>query len=165
MAQFSKIIAVGLVLASLVACQTKKNDGSAASSSQNQQASAATAGSKADFDTNVGDRVFFAYDSSTLTAEAQAVATRQAEWLKKYPNVKFTVEGHCDERGTREYNQALGDRRAHEHKKFLVASGVDASRVETVSFGKDRPAVQGTGDESYAQNRRGVIVLKDVAAQ
>jgi peptidoglycan-associated lipoprotein len=99
------------------------------------------------------DRVFFAYDSSDLTDSARATLGKQAAWLMHYPRVRATVEGHCDERGTREYNLALGDRRATAVKNYLVALGVPASRLKTISYGKERPAEPG----NYGQNRRGVL--------
>jgi len=99
------------------------------------------------------DRVFFAYDSSDLTDYARATLGKQAAWLMHYPRVRATVEGHCDERGTREYNLALGDRRATAVKNYLVALGVPASRLKTISYGKERPAEPG----NYSQNRRGVL--------
>jgi peptidoglycan-associated lipoprotein len=102
------------------------------------------------------DRVFFEYDSSELTASARATLGKQAEWLMHYPRVRVTVEGHCDERGTREYNLALGDRRATAVKNYLVALGVPASRLKTISYGKERPAEPG----NYSQNRRGVLVVQ-----
>ena len=116
-------------------------------------------GSAQDFQQNVGDRVFFDYDKSDIKAEGRQVLQRQADWLKKYSNVTVTVEGHCDERGTREYNLALGERRATAVKKMLVALGVPANRVSTISYGKERPAVVGSNEAAYAQNRRGVTVV------
>ncbi len=116
-------------------------------------------GSAQDFAQNVGDRVFFDYDKSDIKPEGRQVLQRQAEWLKKYTNVTVTVEGHCDERGTREYNLALGERRATAVKKMLVALGVPATRVSTISYGKERPAVVGSNEAAWAQNRRGVTVI------
>jgi peptidoglycan-associated lipoprotein len=116
-------------------------------------------GSEQDLATNVGDRVFFDYDKSDIKAEGRQVLQRQADWLKKYSNVTVTVEGHCDERGTREYNLALGERRATAVKKMLVALGVPANRVSTISYGKERPAVVGSNEAAWAQNRRGVTVV------
>ncbi|HEX7967791.1 MAG TPA: peptidoglycan-associated lipoprotein Pal [Stellaceae bacterium] len=116
-------------------------------------------GSAQDFAQNVGDRVFFDYDKSDIKPEGRQVLQRQADWLKKYPNVTVTVEGHCDERGTREYNLALGERRASAVKKMLVALGVPTARVSTISYGKERPAVVGSNEAAWAQNRRGVTVV------
>lgn len=117
-------------------------------------------GSVEDFVDNVGDRVWFDFDSSDLSDEGRATLDKQAEWLKEYGSVNLTVEGHCDERGTREYNLALGQRRANAVKQYLVAAGVAASRLETVSYGKERPEAMGSTEEAWAQNRRGVSVIK-----
>ena len=117
-------------------------------------------GSRADFVAQSGsDTVHFATDSSDVDAEAQGILTRQAAWLQKFPNVRVTVEGHCDERGTREYNLALGDRRANSAKTFLVNAGIDASRITTISYGKERPIATGSDENAWAQNRRAVSVV------
>ncbi len=113
-------------------------------------------GTQADLVVNVGDRVFFGYDRYDLSAEARQVLDVQAQWLAQYPNVSITVEGHADERGTREYNLALGDRRANSTKNYLVALGVSPSRIDTISFGKERPAVPGSNETAWSQNRRSV---------
>jgi peptidoglycan-associated lipoprotein len=123
------------------------------------QAAAVTPGSEQDLVQNVGDRVFFDFDKSDIKPEGRQVLQRQADWLKKYPNVTVTVEGHCDDRGTREYNLALGERRAAAVKKMLVALGVPANRVSTISYGKERPAVLGSNEAAWAQNRRAVMVV------
>ena len=102
----------------------------------------------------VGSTVYFGYDESSLSAEAQATLDRQAAFLKANPSIRIVIEGHCDERGTREYNLALGDRRASAARDYLVAKGVNASRLTTISYGKERPAVGGSNDTSYALNRR-----------
>lgn len=117
-------------------------------------------GSQQDLATNVGDRVFFAYDSSDIAPEARDTLARQAEWLNRYPNLQITIEGHSDERGTREYNIALGDRRATSVKTFLVSQGIPSSRINTISYGKERPAVVGSDASSWAQNRRGVTTVQ-----
>ncbi len=117
-------------------------------------------GSVEDFVDNVGDRVWFGFDSADITDEGRATLDKQAEWLKEYGSVTLAVEGHCDERGTREYNLALGQKRASSVKKYLVAAGVAANRVETVSYGKERPEATGSSEEAWAQNRRGVSVIK-----
>jgi len=116
-------------------------------------------GSQEDLVANVGDRVFFAFDKSNLTSDATATLDKQAAWLKKWPNNKFTIEGHTDERGTREYNLALGQRRANAVKNYLVAQGIEASRLTTISYGKERPAVVGSNEAAWAQNRRAVSVV------
>lgn len=114
---------------------------------------------EAELRNSVGDRVFFAYDSSVLTSEGQATLQRQSAFASKYANLNFVIEGHCDERGTREYNIALGERRANAVKTYLTSVGVDSSRVSVVSYGKERPAVVGSNDEAWAQNRRGVTTI------
>jgi peptidoglycan-associated lipoprotein len=117
-------------------------------------------GSRADFVAQAGsDTVHFATDSSDIDAEAQAILSKQAAWLQKYPRVNVTVEGHCDERGTREYNLALGDRRANAAKAFLVSAGISASRLTTISYGKERPIATGSDESAWAQNRRAVSVV------
>jgi peptidoglycan-associated lipoprotein len=121
---------------------------------------AATPGSEADLAQNVGDRVLFELDKSDLSQEARQILARQAAWLKRYPNVRVTIEGHCDERGTREFNMALGARRANAARTYLVALGVDAGRLQTVSYGAERPAVLGTGESVWSQNRRAVTVVQ-----
>jgi peptidoglycan-associated lipoprotein len=117
-------------------------------------------GSQRDLEVNVGDRVFFDYDRYTLTPEARATLDRQSEWMKKYPNVTVTVEGHSDERGTREYNLALGERRANSVKNYLQAHGIQNARLRSISYGKERPAVVGSDESAWAQNRRGVTVVE-----
>ncbi len=119
----------------------------------------AAPGSREDFVQNVGDRVFFDFDKSDIKPEGQQTLQRQAAWLKKYENVKVTVEGHGDDRGTREYNLALGNRRANAVKRALVALGIPAGRITTISYGKERPAVVGDNEAAWAQNRRGVTVI------
>lgn len=116
-------------------------------------------GSKEEFVAEVGDRVFFGLDKSDISADAQATLDRQAAWLKKYPSARVSVEGHCDERGTREYNLALGERRAASVRDYLVARGIDASRVDTISYGKERPVAFGGDEAAWSQNRRGVTVV------
>ena len=117
-------------------------------------------GSQEDLAQNVGDRVFFDFDSSVLTPQARQILDGQAAWLGRYPNVRLMIEGHCDERGTREYNLALGERRAAAAANYLVALGVDQSRVSTISYGKERPYALGHDEESWAQNRRAVSVVQ-----
>ncbi len=108
---------------------------------------------------NIGDRVFFDTDSSVITMDGQAILQSQAEWLKANSSVEIQVEGHADERGTREYNLALGERRATATKNYLVSIGVPASRISTTSFGKERPAVLGNDESAWSQNRRAVTVI------
>ncbi|MBV8089371.1 MAG: peptidoglycan-associated lipoprotein Pal [Alphaproteobacteria bacterium] len=117
-------------------------------------------GSQQDLEASAGDRVFFAFDRSDITPEAQEILTRQADWLRRYPNVTVTIEGHCDERGTREYNLALGERRAQAAKNVLVAAGISASRISTISYGKERPIVVGSNEEAWAQNRVAITTVQ-----
>jgi peptidoglycan-associated lipoprotein len=119
----------------------------------------ATPGSQQDFVVNVGDRVFFETDSSELTSTAQATLDKQARWLQQYSRYSFTVEGHADERGTREYNIALGQRRAEVTKNYLAAKGIPASRMRTISYGKERPVAVCDDISCWSQNRRAVTVL------
>ena len=117
-------------------------------------------GSAADFKEKVSsDTVHFATDSYDVDGEARSLLDSQAQWLKQYPNVRITIEGHCDERGTREYNLALGDRRANSVKNYLASAGVAASRISTISYGKERPEIPHSDDQSYAKNRRGVTAV------
>jgi peptidoglycan-associated lipoprotein len=122
-------------------------------------ASAPAPGSQEDLVVNVGDRVFFDYDRYELKPEARAQLEKQAAWLRNFPQVTVTVEGHCDERGTREYNLALGERRADSARNYLIALGVDANRIRVISYGKERPAMVGSDETSWAQNRRAVTVV------
>lgn len=117
-------------------------------------------GSQLDLEVNVGDRVFYEFDKSNLKPEARTTIERWAAWLKTYPQNRVIIEGHADERGTREYNLALGERRANAAMQYLVSLGIDANRLRTVSYGKERPAVLGSNENAWAQNRRGVIVLQ-----
>ena len=116
-------------------------------------------GSLEDFQVNVGDRVYFDLDQYRLSADAQSILRRQAAWLSSYPDVIILVAGNCDERGTREYNLALGERRASVVKNYLVDLGVDPARVQTVSYGKERPLALGSNEASWAQNRNGFTQL------
>lgn len=113
-------------------------------------------GSEEDLVANVGDRVFFAFNQSSLSSDAQATLDRQAGWLQRYPNVRVLVAGNADDRGTEEYNLALGQRRANAAKDYLVARGVDASRIQTISYGKDRPTALGDDEQAWAQNRNAI---------
>ncbi len=113
-----------------------------------------------DFMENAEDRVFFAFDSSAISPDSAEILDTQVNWLKKHENVNVIVQGYCDERGTREYNLALGERRANAVKQYLVSHGISASRISTISYGKERPAVLGNNEAAWAQNRRSVTVVK-----
>jgi peptidoglycan-associated lipoprotein len=116
-------------------------------------------GSADQFNQEVGAVVYFDFDKFDLSPEARAQLEKQAAWLKQYPNITVTVEGNCDERGTREYNLALGERRATSAKNYLVALGIDPNRIQTISYGKERPAVLGSDEAAWAQNRRDVTAI------
>src|ERR1700742_3821457 len=120
---------------------------------------AETPGSQQDFVVNVGDRVFFESDQTELSPQAIATLEKQAQWLQSYPRYTFTIEGHADERGTREYNIALGARRAQSVRSFLASRGIDASRMRTISYGKERPVAVCNDISCWSQNRRAVTVL------
>ncbi|MDQ2878776.1 MAG: peptidoglycan-associated lipoprotein Pal [Pseudomonadota bacterium] len=117
-------------------------------------------GTRADFERSVtSNTVHFALDSFDIDPQARAILDSQAVWLARYPNVPVSLEGHCDERGTREYNLALGDRRANATKNYLVARGVNPARISTISYGKERPIALGSDEASWAQNRRAVTIV------
>ncbi|MFY9837728.1 MAG: peptidoglycan-associated lipoprotein Pal [Xanthobacteraceae bacterium] len=148
----AKFAAVILGMLAVAGC-AKQTDQSGA------LASAATPGSQQDFVVNVGDRVFFETDSSELTDQARATLDKQAQWLGNYNRYAFTIEGHADERGTREYNIALGARRAETVRQYLVSRGVSAQRMRTISYGKERPVALCNDISCWSQNRRAVTVL------
>ena len=146
-----KFLAV-LALAALVSACAGTTGGGAGSGS-------ATPGTQEDLVVNVGDRVFFDFDKYNLGADARRTLEKQAAWLKANAGISVTVEGHADERGTREYNIALGERRANAVKDYLVALGVSPNRVKTISYGKERPVALGSNEAAWQQNRRGVTVV------
>ena len=113
-----------------------------------------------DFMSNAEDRVFFAFDSSAITDNSAEILQTQVKWLKKHNEVNVIVQGYCDERGTREYNLALGERRANAVKQYLISQGIAADRISTISYGKERPAVLGSNEAAWAQNRRAITVVK-----
>ena len=141
------------------ASSTSSSSDTSASSSSSETASSAAA-TPAEELASIGDRVFFDYDSSALSAEAKATLAAQAAFLAGNPSVTITVEGHCDERGTREYNLALGERRATAARDYLVAQGVNAARIKTISYGKERPSFIGSNPYAYSKNRRAVSVIR-----
>ncbi len=118
------------------------------------------AGSQEDLVANVGDRVFFALNQSSLQADARSTLDRQAGWLAKYPQNNVQIAGNCDERGTEEYNIALGERRANADRDYLVARGVSAGRITTISYGKDRPTALGSNEQAWAQNRNAITSVR-----
>jgi peptidoglycan-associated lipoprotein len=179
----TKIVSLFAMLFLITACETTPEDTGATDSSGSTDSSSSSSssavttesvdttavesdaamapapGSQEQLEIEVGDRVFFEYDKSVVIAAAEKTLKRQAAWMKQYPSVSITVEGHCDERGTREYNLALGERRATAVKNFLVALGVDSSRIATISYGKERPDALGHNKAAWAQNRRGVSTV------
>ena len=147
----------------LAACASKpatNSTGSAGYTGTGPTTGSTVPGSEEDLVANVGDRVFYEFNKSTLSDEAQATLTKQANWLAKYPNVRLQVAGNCDDRGTEEYNLALGNRRANAAKDFLVAKGVSGDRLSTISYGKDRPTALGDDDQAWAQNRNAISSVR-----
>jgi peptidoglycan-associated lipoprotein len=153
--KFGFAIVAGSLL--LTACSSTKEEAQAPVTTTTP--SSIKPGSAEDFRVNVGDTVLFDLDQHSIRADAQGILQKQAAWLKQYPSVRLMVEGHCDERGTREYNLALGDRRAYAVKEFLVSLGVDAARLQTKSYGKERPVCAESDDSCWQQNRRGYSVI------
>jgi peptidoglycan-associated lipoprotein len=154
-----KILGLMAAMTVLAACDTTPNATNTATSTATTPTAAASLSIADELKTQVGDRVLFAFNKSDISPEAKAILTRQAAFMQKYPSATFTIEGHCDQRGTREYNLALGERRATSAKNGLVALGVAAGRLQTISYGKERPAVVGDNEAAYAQNRRAVTVV------
>jgi peptidoglycan-associated lipoprotein len=164
---FKIVLALGLAL-SLAAC-SKKNTaaglgadglgGVDGSGSGLAGSAAQVPGSEEDFAANVGDRVFFAADQTALNEEAKATLVKQAAWLQEYADVSIQIEGHADERGTREYNISLSARRATNIRNFLISQGISAKRVASIAYGKERPAQLCDAEECWSQNRRGVTVI------
>lgn len=162
-----KINPIALALVATLAitgCASKKTPNNAADLGLGGGAAAGAPGSAQDFTVNVGDRIFFDTDSSVIRADAQQTLSRQAQWLSRYTNHSITVEGHADERGTREYNLALGARRAAAARDFLVSRGVAANRIRTISYGKERPVAVCDNISCWSQNRRAVTVLGGVGS-
>ena len=165
----TKVLGIFAVMALVAACETAPEQKAATTGTGATSAPAASTemakpvgpkpGSQEDLVVNVGDRVYFDFDKYSLKAEARATLEAQAAWLKKYPGLTITVEGHCDERGTREYNLGLGERRANAVKDYLVALGVAPDRVKTISYGEERPVALGSTNAAWALNRRGVTVV------
>jgi peptidoglycan-associated lipoprotein len=142
-----------------VADGTGYGDGTGGNGNSNGTGGPVRLGSQEDFVRSVaGDRVYFDTDRFNLDTSDQAILQSQAQWLARYPNLRITIEGHCDERGTRDYNLALGERRANSAKSYLASLGVNPARVQTVSYGKERPQALGSNEQSYAQNRRAVTI-------
>ena len=162
---FQRLLAICALAFLFTACETASNvagdsvSGSSSSSATSGSSTTATQMSDAEKLAQVGNTVYFGFDSSELAVEAQAILDRQAAFLNVNPTMVVIIEGHADERGTREYNLALGDRRAVAVRDYLLAKGLNASRIRTVSYGKERPAVSGSNEESWEFNRRAATVL------
>jgi len=166
----SAVLLAATALVAVAGCAKKRPDtlppppvgteGTPADTGPAQTGDQVTPGSDADFRRSVtSNTVNFGLDQSDVDATARGILDSQVAWLQRYPAVRVTLEGHCDERGTREYNLALGERRANSAKNYLVSRGVGAGRITTVSYGKERPLALGSDEESYAQNRRAVTVV------
>ncbi len=171
MARLMTKLLLGTMLVAVAACTPKRVEtlpeapvgsgpvGTGAGTGQASTGNAVTPGSAEDFKRSVAsDTINFGLDAFDIDAPARAILDSQVAWLAQYPNVRITIEGHCDERGTRDYNLALGDRRANAAKNYLAARGVSAARIATISYGKERPLALGSDDASWAQNRRAVTV-------
>ena len=157
-----KLLGALALVAALAACSDKAaNSGSASGlGATSAPTGAAAPGSEADLVANVGDRVYFELAQNNLSREAQATLDRQAAWMSRYPQVTVQVAGNCDDRGTDEYNIALGNRRANAARDYLVAKGVSADRISTISYGKDRPTATGDDEQSWAQNRNAITAVR-----
>jgi peptidoglycan-associated lipoprotein len=154
----TKTLLAALAAASLLAACSSTEETAATGGAGG--AGAIRPGSQEDLVANVGDRVFFDTDRSAIRADQRPVLERQARWMQQHPAVQVMVEGHADERGTREYNLALGQRRANAARDVLVANGVAGARIQTISYGKDRPDALGSTEEAWARNRRAVTVVR-----
>jgi peptidoglycan-associated lipoprotein len=168
--RLARVAALALIAVSIGACANKelKSDGSIGGANSGMGMNgkgSATPGSQRDFAQNVGDIVYFSTDATDLTPEAQQTLTTQSRWLQQYAQYTITIEGHADERGTREYNIALGAKRAQSVRDFLVRNGINAQRVRTVSFGKERPVAVCNDISCWSQNRRAQTVLNNRTAQ
>lgn len=161
----AKLLAALAALSLLAACSDDANKADTAGAATGSGAAMSAGmgvqpGSQEDLVSSVGDRVFFALDQSTLSGEARATLDRQAAWLARYPQVVVQVAGNCDERGTEEYNLALGQRRANAARDYLVARGVASGRISTISYGKTRPTALGSDEQSWAQNRNAITSVR-----
>ncbi len=165
-----KVLSMFAALLLLAACETPTEETTASTTTATESSTATTPpptaepvgiqpGSQEDLIDKVGDRVFFDFDRYDLKPEGRSTVEALAAWLNSFPAVTLTLEGHADERGTREYNLALGERRANAVKDYLIALGINAGRLTTISYGEERPAVPGSYEEAWAQNRRSQFVV------
>ena len=152
-----KILGALAAVALLAACSKPATTTTTASPST---AAGIVPGSEEDLVANVGDRAFFAFNASTLSDDARTTLDKQATWLAKYGSVNAQIAGNCDERGTEEYNLALGQRRANAAASYLRAKGVARARLATISYGKDRPTAQGSTEQAWAQNRNAITSVR-----
>ena len=175
----ARLAMIGLAAASLAACASRPKPAGPAEPAQQPQPTAPPyqqpqtpqspvnqgplPGTVQDFVINIGERIYFDTDQYDIRADAQPTLSAQAQWLNRYPAVRVRIEGNADERGTREYNLALGARRANAVREFLVGQGVSGSRIESLSYGKERPIDPGTGDEAWAKNRNARTAITDGA--
>ena len=156
-----KIIGVLAAVAMLGACADKATtSGAATGSGATASTAGVTPGSQEDLVANIGDRVFYTLDSSSLSGDARSTLDRQSGWLARYPQSSVQMAGNCDERGTTEYNLALGQRRANAARDYLVARGTSSARITAVSFGKERPTAVGSDEQAYSQNRNATISVR-----
>lgn len=162
-----KVLSLMAALLLVAGCETEQQDtaqadtgGTEMTTMEPQDTGGIVPGSQEDLVVNVGDRIFFDFDKSDLRPDAIETLNRQSDWLRSFPSVTVTIEGHCDERGTREYNLALGERRAASARQYLESTGISGGRLDTISYGKERPAVLGSNEAAWAQNRRAVMVVK-----
>lgn len=160
--KFASALLLLVTAAAVVGCANNQNDPNAQLGPDGK--GPITPGTQRDFSVNVGDLVYFSSDSSDLTPEAQSILQKQSQWLRQYPQFTITVEGHADERGTREYNIALGARRATTVRNFLAQNGVAANRIRTISYGKERPVAVCNDISCWSQNRRAQTVLNNRVA-
>ncbi|MCH7538879.1 MAG: peptidoglycan-associated lipoprotein Pal [Proteobacteria bacterium] len=167
--RFNRLLGPFVAVLLLAACETAPEEtavttgeGAAAESAEMAAVEAAALpGTQDDLTAQYGDRVFFDFDKYSLKPPARETIMGWAAWLGEFPAVTATIQGHADERGTREYNLALGERRSTSTKNYLVALGIDPNRIGTISYGKERPAVEGSNEAAWAQNRRGVLVVSE----
>lgn len=162
-----KVLAIAATALFVAGCETDSTGGGAAAGAGGARTATGptatpagpTPGTQAHLVATIGDRVFFDYDKYDVKPQARDTVAKWAAYIKQFPAISVTIEGHCDERGTREYNLALGERRANAVKNALVQQGIPASRVATISYGKERPAALGSNEAAWSQNRRGVMQI------
>ena len=160
MARLTTTLLIATALLATGACTRKRPRDIPPAPGYGQDRGGVVPGSRADFERSVtSNTINFAFDSFDIDPRARAILDSQAQWLAHYPNVPVSLEGHCDERGTREYNLALGDRRANAAKNYLAARGIAPGRISTISYGKERPIALGSDEASLAQNRRAVTIV------